>query len=133
MGISYGGEIAIQYAVKRLRETYPHIRIIAITPIIRFFEDGSCSDTVDRSGEGTLIEFKDALLDAAEEMHLPIVNAYDGLGISEHNYLAYYQIGDGCHLNERGRLMYASLIKDKIEEVCGDLLAVGRDKIYEDK
>jgi len=123
---------ALQYSVKRLQETYPHIRIIVITPILRFFDDGTCSDDADRSGTGTLIDFKDVLLDTCEQLHLPVINAYDDLGLSQYNKPTYFQIDDGCHLNERGRMMYAALISGKIDVLCSDLILTKQGQDYED-
>ena len=120
---------AFQYAIKRLQQTYPHIRIIAITPILRIFEDGT-SDTYDPCGNGTLIDFKDALLETAAKMRIPTVNSYDELSLSEYNRDLYYQTDDGTHLNERGRAMYASLINAKITEVCADLTVTPKNKVY---
>jgi lysophospholipase L1-like esterase len=120
---------AFQYAVKRLQETYPHIRIIAVTPILRLFEEGT-SDTYDPCGNGTLTDFKNALTDTAVKMHIPVVNAYDEMALSPYNRDLYYQTDDGTHINERGRAMLASLISAKIEAVCADLTVTPPNKTY---
>lgn len=114
---------AFQYGVKRLQETYPHIRIIAITPIMRFLDNKLNADDHDECGNGTLRDFATALQQTATLMRIPVIDAFTELSLSEYNKDFYYQVDDGAHLNARGRRMFAALISAYIDLYCTDLLS----------
>ena len=113
---------AFQYSVKRLQETYPQIRIIAITPIMRFVHGDINADDYNQSGNGTLREFATALKETSKLMRIPVIDAFSELPVSEFNREYYYQVDDGSHLNVRGRRMFAALISGYIDLYCRDIL-----------
>lgn len=105
---------ALKYNVKRIQETYPHIKILVITPIWRYFNDNGYDDCEhrDNDGIGNLRQIKDKIVDACRTMRIPALDSYDNLSIGWYNKSTY--MADMTHLNENGRRMYAELIDGKI-------------------
>jgi lysophospholipase L1-like esterase len=108
---------ALKYAIKRIQTTYPHIKILVITPIWRYFgeigsEEYVDSDTHNPNGTGTLRDFADAIISASKLMRVPVLESYSNLSISQYNCTNL--MVDKTHLNDAGRKLYGELISGKI-------------------
>lgn len=89
---------SINYAVKRLLETYPHLKILFITPTwrARFVNgDGLESDTNPNSIGKYLIEYVDAIKEVAALNKIPTLDMYRESGINKYNSTLYFT--DGLH------------------------------------
>lgn len=104
---------ALKYSIKLLQETYPKIKILVITPIWRYFADGTDSDVNNYGGSGTLLDYKNALVNACKKLRIPCLDSYENLSLSMYNKNAYFE--DYTHLNASGRKWYAELIDGKIQ------------------
>lgn len=102
---SYAG--ATRYAIKTLLAKYPHLRIVLLTPIYRWYsatsDDG---DTHQISGQ-TLLDRVTKLLEVGAEIKIPTIDLYHTLGINKYNYTGYFgdddETADGTHINSFGR------------------------------
>ena len=102
---SYAG--ATRYAIKTLLTKYPHLRIVLLTPIYRWYsatsDDG---DTHQISGQ-TLLDRVNKLLEVGAEIKIPTIDLYHTLGINKYNYTGYFgdddETADGTHINSFGR------------------------------
>ena len=108
---------ALQYSIRKIQETYPHIKILVLTPIWRYFgeidgEDYKDSDTYDPNNTGTLLDFSNAIIEECHNLRIPVLDSYRNLSISKHN--CNYYMYDKTHLNDKGRKLYAELISGKI-------------------
>ncbi len=112
---------AFEYGVQKLQQTYPHIRIIAITPVMRLVDNRINADEHNENGNGTLRDYATALGDTAQRLRVPVIDAFTELPLSQFNKEYYYQTNDGTHLNARGRRMFAGLINGYLDLYCGDL------------
>ena len=89
---------SINYAVKRLLEAYPHLKILFVTPTwrARFVNgDGLESDTNPNSIGKYLIEYVDAIKEVAALNKIPTLDMYRNSGINKYNYTLYFT--DGLH------------------------------------
>lgn len=98
---------ALKQSIKLIQQTYPMIKILVITPIWRWFSDGSDSDSKEYT-YGTLVDYKNALVTACKKMRVPVLDSYESLSLSMYNKDTYFE--DYTHLNSFGRHMYAELI-----------------------
>lgn len=100
---TFGG--ALRSSIQVLKEAYPDMRIILMTPIYCFIEngeDGYIGDcrTLDY-GYGPLENYVNLEIEIAKEMGVEVLDNYRTAGFDENNMreLSY----EGLHLNEKGR------------------------------
>lgn len=111
---------ALRHIVEKMQETYPHIKLLFVTPIWRYFEDGTDSDTKNYSGTGTLLDYKNALVASCKKERIPCLDSYEEMPLSQYNADYYFQTDDRTHLNENGRKLYANLIRAKISTLSSN-------------
>lgn len=113
-------ETALRYSIETLLNAYPNMRIVVVSPMwCMYFQNGvyaEDSDTKLINGQN-LHDFVDACETIANEYHVPVVNAYDQLGINKFNYSQCYTNGDGIHPNENGRKHLAKLLAGTIRDM----------------
>ena len=98
---------AIRYAVKTLLTAYPHLTVMLLTPIYRFWVDVDGTTIIDDSDVHTIGGYQlpamvSKIIEIGAELKLPAVNMYSELGINAHNriyWFAYTTTGvyDGIH------------------------------------
>lgn len=109
---TYGG--ALRYAIELLREAYPDLKIVLVTPLYcHLVERENCLK--EDFGGGTLDEYADLEKRIAEEYGLDVVDVFYEIGIDESNVMEYTR--DGMHLRHEGRQFYARFLAEKIEEL----------------
>lgn len=103
--------------IEKLQKQYPHLDIVLIAPIYRFWPDydNRDSDTSTNSLNLKARDYSQAMIDLAKEYHLPYVDAYNNLGINALNRLHYFSQSDGTHPNELGTSKLAKLIAKTVE------------------
>ena len=109
---------ALRTSLKLLKETYPELRIILVTPTFCAVpdENGLFRDCNKYSyGGGYLEEYVEAELKVAKEMGVEVIDDYHLSGITADNFEEY--LLDGLHLNEKGRKIIADLW---IEYILGE-------------
>ncbi len=109
---TYGG--ALRYAIELLREAYPDLKIVLVTPLYcHLAERENCLK--EDFGGGTLDEYADLEKRIAEEYGLDVVDVFYEIGIDESNVMQYTR--DGMHLRNEGRQFYARFLAEKIGEL----------------
>lgn len=108
---------ALRQAVQCLQEKLPHVKILVITPIWRYFEDGTDSDVKNYCGNGTLVDYKNAILATAEALGIRALDAYTGLPMLKSDPGRHFPADDHTHINETGREEYAKLINTALDEM----------------
>lgn len=102
---SYAG--AARYAVRTLLEKYPHLRIVFLTPVYRWYSATSDDGDTHAVNGHTLLQRVTKLLEVGNEVKLPTIDLYHTLGINKYNYTGYFgdedESADGTHLNSFGR------------------------------
>ena len=116
---------ALKYSIEKILTAYPHIKILVIGPMWRWFLSGgvysySSDDPQSANSNGDfLYEFVDACDDIAKETHVPYVDTYYNLGINKYDYLNYFGSADGTHPAYNGRRLRAEAISAKLLDICG--------------
>lgn len=102
---------AINEVIENIQTTYPHIKILFLTPTWRSRMDngdGKESDTNANSLGHYLIDYVDSILERADNFKLMKHDLYRNSGINKYT-TAYYQT-DGLHLTDKGDEVIARAI-----------------------
>lgn len=102
---------AINKVIENIQTTYPHIKILFLTPTWRSRMDngdGKESDTNANSLGHYLIDYVDSILERADDFKLMKHDLYRNSGINKYT-TAYYQT-DGLHLTNKGDEVIARAI-----------------------
>ena len=113
---TYGG--ALRYGLRNIMTAYPHLKVLIITPIYRYYLDKEGnfiedSDTRVESG-GSFRGFVEKAMEIAQEFKVPYLNAHDKLGINRYNKDIYFNAPDTTHPNPTGNKKYGELIARKL-------------------
>lgn len=106
---------ALRSSIKLLREKYPDMRIILVTPVYCVVPGANgeyypCDEYT--FGGRYLEEYVNAELKVAKELGLEIVDVYHGIDINAENHFTYLE--DGLHFNDYGREIAVDMIADCI-------------------
>lgn len=94
---------ALRYSLDTILTAYPHIKVLILTPIYRYWE-GENIDSDEKTFSGKhFTDFVDGLLSVAKEYKIPAVDMYRTLGFNSLNRSYYFPSNDGTHPNEYGR------------------------------
>ena len=115
------GDITSAYTsvIDDIQQYYPHIRILIITPIWRYF--GSKSEN--RNGDNyvvnvsTLKEIASAIDSHAQDMHIEVLQMYQKMPLSYNTADLYFDSGSDVHLNTTGNMVYAHILNGKIQSM----------------
>lgn len=88
---------ALRHAIDKMKETYPHLKIILIAP--------TYSEARTEFSIGSLEEYVEAARQVAAECGTYFLDMYHDMGVNSSNKDQYLQ--DGVHLNMEGRKLYA--------------------------
>jgi len=106
-------EGAMRNVVDTIKTAYPNAKIVLQTPsYISSFDYG---EAVLNTEESVLLDYVDFVRVLAEEEDLYLLDAYEDLGVNADNAKDY--LVDEVHHTEQGRMMYARLICEKLEEI----------------
>lgn len=114
---------ALAYSLEKILTTYPHIKVIVITPCWRWFlTDGeyaySSDDSESINTRGYyLYDYVDAIVDICNKYHVSYVDTYYTLGLNEYTHLTYFPSTDGTHLNQLGRQLRADRIVGQMQSL----------------
>lgn len=109
---TYGG--VLRYAVEMLKETYPDLEIVLVTPPF-FHINGRENCFEEDFGGGTLDQYAELEKEIAAEYGVYVIDALNDLGFDETNFEEYTE--DSLHLNKAGRQMYARFLAEEIQEL----------------
>lgn len=107
---------AFKYSIRKIQETYPNIKILAITPVWRYWTDQENSDNKNY-GHGTLLDIKNKLIETSKNIRIPVLDSYSTLSLSYYNATNFFQPNDKTHLNAKGRKWYAELIDGALNNI----------------
>ena len=122
---------ALTSVIDKVQKNFPHVRILVITPIYRYFGgSGSAgdSDTVTKIGSTdigyTLKSLALKIEETAKNKRISVLNAYQELPLSVNNASTYFDKDssttdglDHTHLNTNGNRMYAHIISGKLNSI----------------
>lgn len=103
---------AFRYGVEKILTEYPNVRILAVTPMYRYFPDQSTDSDSQQYGGKYLYEFGNALIEACKEYKTPSLDMYYLSGVNA--ITREYYLEDDTHPSVAGRKNIGSIIGDKI-------------------
>lgn len=103
---------ALRHAAMRLHELYPDLKIVFLSPTYCDIWVGPEDCTTHDGGNGTLLDYIEAMKVSAEQTGVSFINMYDELGITASNALQYME--DSIFLNENARGEYAKLVSEHL-------------------
>nr|WP_286167020.1 SGNH/GDSL hydrolase family protein [Clostridium sp. D33t1_170424_F3] len=105
---------AARHALEALWSRYPHLRILLLTPIYRYWDSERVDSDEKMFGNKHFYEYGNALLQLAKDYKTPALDLYYTLGINKYNRGQYFPIGDGTHPNDLGRTLLGEKISGKL-------------------
>lgn len=134
----YAYDNAYRHAIETIQEAYPHIRIIPITPMWRWYRDTSTNAFIEDSntheekdyagGWSKLPDFVNKVFEISNEYQLQCIDDYYSLGANRNSYLDYFDNTEGVHPNASGRMKIADHIFGMINAGASTLLPQNADK-----
>ncbi len=119
----YTGEVRLSEITKSLenmigmlKSAFPHIKIVVITPVWRYFDNGD-ADTI-KFSDCTLKEIADGIIATADKCGVYVIDSYSSLDLRDAEH-KYFDTGDNTHLNAKGNALYAQLIFDELKKIYG--------------
>lgn len=112
-------EDSIKYCISKLKEKFPHIEIVVISPYWLYF-DGVNPDTTPNKNGVYLEDYVDYIASVASTQDVAkVINLYRELNIiNMENYL--YYLYDGVHPNNRMSNILASVVINVIHALAED-------------
>ncbi len=107
---------AVRSTVRTLREAYPDLRIILVTPTYTWYRDRRLTCEEYDPGGGTLDLYVDTELQAAGELGVEIIDVYHDFYPHERWEDWELYTRDGMHPNEAGRELLARRIADYLRD-----------------
>ncbi len=107
---------ALRYALEKLLPAYPHLKILLLTPIYRYWNDEDVDSDEKLFNGQRFTAWGDGLLEVAGECKIPGVDLYRTLGFNSITRKYYFPATDGTHPNSFGQ-------KQIGEKIAGKLLA----------
>lgn len=93
---------ALRYSLTKILTAYPHIKVLLLTPIYRYWNDEGVDSDGKTFGGKTFTDWGDGLLEVATRYKIPAVDLYRKLGFSNLTRGYYYPSTDGTHPNVKG-------------------------------
>lgn len=102
---------AVEFLMTLLKTEYPNAQIVFLTPARR-------ENDVRASGEISLIDYVNAILQKGKEHNIPVLNLYEKLGINPNipEQKAKYTT-DGLHFNNDGHAVIAERVIEFLENL----------------
>lgn len=101
---------ALRYSLNAILAAYPHIRVIACTPIYRTWNEGgqyqNDANTRLNANDNTLRDFYDAVIDVTDKYNVQFIDNFH-IGMSRYNRNYYWTSPDYTHPNLNGRKLIA--------------------------
>ncbi|PZX07894.1 lysophospholipase L1-like esterase [Psychrobacillus insolitus] len=97
---------ALRYSLEKILTTYPHIKIMVLSPIYCFWlVDGVFDQDSDtrKFGDNVLPDLVQAAKEVCLEYKTPYLDNYYDLGFNKFNRTSYFSGSDGIHPNSAGR------------------------------
>ena len=103
---------SLRYAIEKILTAYPHVKLLLLTPIYRYWNDDELDSDEKMFNGGTqhFYEWGDGLLEVAKAYKIPAVDMYRTLGFNALTRSYYFPSTDGTHPNINGLKVIAGKI-----------------------
>ncbi len=104
----------LEKTVENIREAYPNITIILVTPKYCVINGDDCLEK--DYGGGVLTAYVDAIKAVGEKENVPVIDSFYESGIDAGNIM-YYTDGEGLHFNQEGVIFYGDYLGEEIRKL----------------
>jgi len=98
----------LTYSLRKLATTFPTTRLFLITPSWFLTSDGRNTDDVPNGLGLFLKDYVSAMVQTAEQFHIPCLNLWRSLGVNASNYKSF--LADGLHPTDLGAIRRGEVI-----------------------
>ena len=105
---------SLRYSITKILTAYPHIKLILLTPIYRYFNDESVDSDQKQFGGKAFTDWGDGIISVAKEYKVPHIDMYHTLGINSINRTYYFPASDGTHPNAKGLALFGGKLSARI-------------------
>lgn len=106
---------ALRHAANKMRESYPNLQVIFITPTYCDLWPGEEDCTNHNFGSGVLPDYVNGMISASEQVNTYLLNMYEKMELNAGNLKDFSD--DGVHLNQAGREKYARIVSEYINSI----------------
>lgn len=106
---------ALRHAANKMRESYPNLQVIFITPTYCDLWSGEEDCTNHNFGSGVLPDYVNGMISASEQVNTYCLNMYEKMELNAGNLKDFSD--DGVHLNQAGREKYARIVSEYINSI----------------
>lgn len=106
---------ALRHAANKMRESYPNLQVIFITPTYCDLWPGEEDCTNHNFGSGVLPDYVNGMISASEQVNTYCLNMYEKMELNAGNLKDFSD--DGVHLNQAGREKYARIVSEYINSI----------------
>lgn len=106
---------ALRHAANKMREYYPNLQVIFITPTYCDLWPGEDDCTNYNFGNGVLPDYVNGMITASEQVNTYCLNMYERMGMNADNLKEYSD--DGVHFNQLGRERYAQIVAEYLNSI----------------
>ena len=99
----YEFRMAINYTVEKLLGAWPHLKILLLTPVWRWWPGESQDGESKSIDSNTLLGFRSEILDAADRYKLPVLDLLKTLGFNSFTKGYYFPENEGRDPNALGQ------------------------------
>lgn len=106
---------ALRHAANKMREAYPNLQVIFITPTYCDIWSGD-EDCINHNlGNGVLPDYVNGMITASEQVNTFLINMFEKMRLTADNLKDYSD--DGVHLNQNGREKYAGIVSEYLNSI----------------
>lgn len=107
---------ALRHAANKMREAYPNLQVIFITPTFCDIWAGDEDCINHNSGSGVLPDYVNGMITASEQVNTYLLNMFEKMELNADNLKDYSD--DGVHLNQDGREKYARIVSEYLNSIA---------------
>ncbi|MBR5515483.1 MAG: SGNH/GDSL hydrolase family protein [Clostridia bacterium] len=104
---------AYRYTIERIKLEYPHIKVIVMTPLYRYWEDSMETSDEQIIQDVPYTAWVDRVIEVAIEYNVHCIDLYKLPGFNKSNSNLYYQT-DGVHPNHDGLRVVGKIISNEM-------------------
>lgn len=105
---------ALRYSIERILTAHPHIKLLILTPIYRYWNDEDI-DSDEKLIDGKhFVDYGDGMIEVAKAYKIPAVDMYRTLGFNAITRSYYFPATDGTHPNANGQKVIGGKIAARL-------------------
>ena len=105
---------ALRYSIEKLLTAYPHLKLLILTPIYRYWNVTGVDSDEKLFNEKHFVDYGDGMIEVAKAYKIPAVDMYRTLGFNAITRSYYFPATDGTHPNVNGHKVIGGKIAARL-------------------